>query len=934
MVPLFVAAAIFGITALPADSRAVRPVDSRVELIPAGTEWILGHAGDLSRAVMAPLPAEFVTENGDGLWYQRLTGPHGGFRRIWGEGIATDPAVTADPDVALAAAEQFWRKNQYLLPSGMTASDLEQLSNSSLFGVRIVGHRQTAGGVPVLGTSNYVAFLAGRLVLIGARNLPVRDFDATAAISAAEAVETGVAMLADRGVLAEPGPVELAALPVVKDDSVTLELVFAVDLRAPFGRWTAYVDARSGAGFALRDERLFLDANINLRVHQRHATNPLWNEPASYLHLTAGSEDVTTDVDGAFSATGDPLDVTATLDGVYAVVNNSAGSNIQLATTIADGETYVWNDEAEFQQAQLDSYVSVNVLRDHIRALVDDMEWLDAQQILNANVYDMDGDSAPDYCNAWTDFETLNFLQAGGSWGGGCYNTAQNADIVRHEWGHVFHAYSALGLGIGSFDEAVSEGFADTAAVTISHDALVAPMFTQEGYCIRDLEPDKVWPNDQDPDPHQTGLILGGALWDLRELLVDEHGGSTAHPMLDEIFVQVVRTTAEIPSLWEATLLADDDNGDLTDGTPNFCTIYDAYETHGLVSGGLGRITIDHEQLGEVAAPSTPIPIDAEVFVTQEDCSTLGDVRLVYSNDYGEHWIDVAMAHQGGDTYHAQIPAHPLGSEVYYRIEADELDSGDVVQRPYNPAEPYFKIYIGPLVEIFCDDFEAGDGGWTHELIYGEEAVGADDWMWGAPIGKGGDPDGCFSGERCWGNDLAPEDDENPWNGLYQNGKCNRLTSPPFDLSEYDHVRLRFRRWLNVEDGFHDKARIYVNDMLSWENFVSPGSTSANHYTHHEDLEWILFDLDVSEHAAGQAQAQIAFEIQSNGAMMFGGWTFDDFCLYTLGEVPAEDAGPDVDAGAGMGDPKPASGCSCDTTGAEVSAAPGLMSFIFTTFYG
>ncbi|MBW2276559.1 MAG: hypothetical protein JRF63_03640, partial [Deltaproteobacteria bacterium] len=609
---------------------AFRATDSRVELIPEGTEWILGHSGDQSRGLIAPLPAEFAALSGGGMWYQRLTGPHGGFRRIWGEGVAVDPAVTDDPQAALAVAERFWRENEYLLPTGVTAEQLVPFSNSSLSGVRIVGHHQTADGVPVLGTSNYVAFLAGRMVLIGARSLPVRDFDGMPAISTEAAVQTGVAMLAARGVHAEPGDVELVVLPVVGNDAVALKLTYAVDLRAAFGRWTAYVDAGSGEGFALRDERMFLDANVELRVHPRHPVNMLTDEPAAHLHLTAGSEDVTTDTDGAFSATGDPVDVTASMTGLYADVNNTSGSDISLATIIADGETYVWTDEAEFEQAQIDSYRAMNVVRDHIRELVDDLDWLDEQQIINTNVLDMDGDTAPDYCNAWTDFESLNFLTAGGSWGGGCYNTAMNADIVIHEWGHVFHGYSVYQLGVGTYDGGVGEGFADTASVTMSHDNSIAPFFTVDGYSIRNVEPDKVWPYDQDADPHQTGLILAGALWDLRKILVSDYGSSAGHGMLDEIFVQVVRTTSTIPSLWEATLLADDDNGNLTDGTPNFCSIYAAYDQHGLISGAFGRVMIEHEPTYQVVEPTPPIPVEAEVYVIEEDCNTLGDVRLVY----------------------------------------------------------------------------------------------------------------------------------------------------------------------------------------------------------------------------------------------------------------------------------------------------------------
>jgi hypothetical protein len=571
--------------------------------------------------------------------------------------------------------------------------------------------------------------------------------------------------------------------------------------------------------------------------------------------------------------------------------------------TIADAETYVWTDEAEFEQAQLDSYVSVSNIRSLIRSYVDDMTWLDSVQVINTNIEDMDGDDDPDHCNAWYDGESINFLQAGGSWGGGCTNTAQNADIVQHEWGHGFH-YQSQALGVYTFDSAVSEGFADTAAVTMSHDSHIGPYFTEDGWAIRDVEPNVSWPSGQSEDPHQTGLIVGGALWDLRQAWITEFGDTIAHQMLDEIFVQINRSTSDVPSLWEATLLADDDNANLTDGTPNFCTIYDAFDLHGLVSGAFGRIVIEHDQIVEVPQPADPIAIDAVVYEGEEDCNTLGEVRLIYSVDQGDNWTEVAMVNTDGDAFQAQIPAQPEGSEVMYRIEADELESGDTIERPNNAAEPFYKFYVGPLELIFCDDFEESDGGWTHELIWGQDQPGADDWMWDTAKDNGGDPDGCYSGSKCWGNDLTPDDPVYNWNGLYQPDKTNRLTSPPFDLSEYEHVRIKFRRWLNVEDGFYDQTRIYVNNQIVWTNYASPGSNNDPHITHHLDLEWILFDLDITELAAGQSEVEIAFELHSDGGLQFGGWTFDDFCLYTLGEViedtPDSGPGPDQDAGPGI----------------------------------
>ena len=131
-----------------------------------------------------------------------------------------------------------------------------------------------------------------------------------------------------------------------------------------------------------------------------------------------------------------------------------------------------------------------------------------------------------------------------------------------------------------------------------------------------------------------------------------------------------------------------------------------------------------------------------------------------------------------------------------------------------------FHFYVGVKEQIYCNDFEADDGGFTHELLDGREQEGADDWMWGVPVGLGGDPDFAASGDKVWGNDLGGEINGENYNGEYQNEKWNRLTSTEFDVSDYDQVVVEFQRWLNVEDGYYDQATIQANGEMIWQNHL------------------------------------------------------------------------------------------------------------------
>ncbi|MBW2459730.1 MAG: DUF4215 domain-containing protein [Deltaproteobacteria bacterium] len=128
-----------------------------------------------------------------------------------------------------------------------------------------------------------------------------------------------------------------------------------------------------------------------------------------------------------------------------------------------------------------------------------------------------------------------------------------------------------------------------------------------------------------------------------------------------------------------------------------------------------------------------------------------------------------------------------------------------------------------------------------------------------------------------FGNDLGGCN----YNGSYQNNKVNYGLSPTVDCTGYDHVRLHYRRWLNVEDGHFDQGSIYANDSLVWSNLDSAQGDDSN--THHQDHEWRFQDVDVSDQVA-DGEVAIKYEIASDQGLSLGGWTLDDFCL--VGWIP------------------------------------------------
>ena len=78
----------------------------------------------------------------------------------------------------------------------------------------------------------------------------------------------------------------------------------------------------------------------------------------------------------------------------------------------------------------------------------------------------------------------------------------------------------------------------------------------------------------------------------------------------------------------------------------------------------------------------------------------------------------------------------------------------------------------------------------------------------------------------------------------------NELSSPAFDLSDSVGTELRFQRWLTVEEGIYDRARIWVDDTLVWENPASG---------HLIDTAWTPIVLDISAAADGKSNVVVRF---------------------------------------------------------------------------
>ncbi len=286
-----------------------------------------------------------------------------------------------------------------------------------------------------------------------------------------------------------------------------------------------------------------------------------------------------------------------------------------------------------------------------------------------------------------------------------------------------------------------------------------------------------------------------------------------------------------------------------------------------IVRLNLPTIQLAHTPLAGTEDEDGPYVVDATIASTQG----LSSAVLSWSVNGGAS-TQVPMTPLGNDLYRASIPGQYAPSTVAYRITAND-SNGSRSSPPVGDHE----FGVGTVVQVFADDLET-DLGWTHGMVGGQ-----DDWQRGTPAGRSGtsggvgwsDPGAAFSGSNVWGNDLGGSG----WNGSYANNVNNWLQSPAIPTNGAQGIRLRFQRWLSVQNG--DSARLLVNGILVWQN----GGALR-------DTAWTQVDYDVGAITNTAGTVTIRFELQTNGSNVSGGWNLDDVELFALSDrVPARHYG-------------------------------------------
>jgi trimeric autotransporter adhesin len=396
------------------------------------------------------------------------------------------------------------------------------------------------------------------------------------------------------------------------------------------------VDARTGDVLQLADRNAY--AQVTGGIYPTTNTDPEIVVGFPFNSVSNGTTKVT-DAGGNYSYGGGTA--TSTLNGRYIKISDACGAislsdgstgNLAFGTSGGTDCTTPGVGGAGNTHAARSGFYHLTNINRKAASYHPSNSWLNGTLTSNMNINST--------CNAFWNGSTVNFYRSGG----GCSNTGEIAAVFLHEWGHGMDTNT----GGAASEQGSGEAVGDTFAFLETKDSCIGPNFQPGVNCfnctactgVRDVKefslqgsrtiakPSTVADNNgincdryscpyyqfwifgayQGPmgyQGHCESYIASSANWDLAQALVSRWGSTAGWQKMDAIWYgslvpsksayQVASGGKCNPSAtvngcgstnWYTVFLAvDDDDGNLSNGTPNGCRIWDAYNAHGIACG-------------------------------------------------------------------------------------------------------------------------------------------------------------------------------------------------------------------------------------------------------------------------------------------------------------------------------------------------------------
>ncbi|MGE3973896.1 MAG: hypothetical protein AB7F59_05145 [Bdellovibrionales bacterium] len=300
--------------------------------------------------------------------------------------------------------------------------------------------------------------------------------------------------------------------------------------------------------------------------------------PLPYLTIKGSAGAVAeTNAKGAYQINvGADRNLIATLTGRYAKVISESGGNVIASANIGSGKAINLGlnlTPRVSTTAQVNAYYHTNVVREYLKLNGVNHVGLDRSVPITVNGSLFPGGQRGT-CNAYFYTGALYFFKEGG----GCNNLAFDT-VIYHEYGHL--ADDTFG---GITDYGLSEGWGDVLAVLITGQPQIGENWEQSSSApLRRSDNDYVY--GQWDEEHDQGQAWAGFAWHLRAELIKKYSTQKGVELVEDLVLPgLVSNSTDIPSAVREVMVRDDNDGNLSNGTPNLEQIKIAAAKHGLTS--------------------------------------------------------------------------------------------------------------------------------------------------------------------------------------------------------------------------------------------------------------------------------------------------------------------------------------------------------------
>lgn len=460
------------------------------------------------------------------------------------------------------------------------------------------------------------------------------------------------------------------------------------------------------------------------------------------------------------------------------------------------------------------------------------------------------------------------------------------SNVLYHEFGHSLNTllYKFLmndNKKGGMLNSTAQEGTADINAAFMQDSPYIGigSKSNSTDY-LRNLKNTLKYPQDMQGEGHADGQILGGAMWDFREITNDlnlsrrlahfSKYGLPDDPNVGVCFYE-----------WLFETISADDNlygdNDLSNGTPHLKSILKAFNLHNIGTSLILHNSFVHENYAD-NSQNTNYSLDVNIQANAFGTKILDKMNLIWSVDDFKTKNMIQVNISTNDNINFEIPNQKVGSIIKYYFESTNLITDEAINFYLDDMSKTPFLFVTGYNSNYIDDFEKN----TNWKISSKSSNSTNYWSRTIPKGKSlygtNEPTKNVSknGVYCYGLGLGS-------NVVYTTkGISTDLQSPLIDLNEGKIPILKFYSWLsvgkliqNTSDPILGKIIVYQSeDQLNWQAIDTVYGNNSN---------WVK-NIVKLENAKSLQKFYIKFEyiIEASAEYPIIVTAIDDFEILTL----------------------------------------------------